>query len=76
MLAFGGNLLSCFFLGAQGSSVLFSSNQAMLIWAASWWLVNHNPIPVIDDLFDLQIVGVTARVGVANVLVQPGSDCT
>jgi len=61
MLAFGGNLLSCFFLGTQGSSILFSSNQALLIWTASWWLVNHNPIPVIDDLFDLQIVGVLAR---------------
>lgn len=61
LLAFGGNLLSNFFLGTQGSSVIFTSNQALLIWSASWWVVNHNPVALLDDVFDLQPVGVFAR---------------
>jgi hypothetical protein len=61
LLAFGGNLMSNYFLGTQASSVLFTSNQAVLIWTVSWWLVNHNPISLVDDLFDLQAVGIFAR---------------
>lgn len=63
LMAFGGSVASNLFLGNPTSNVLFQNNQVVLIWAASWWLINHQPLDVINNLFDLQPVGIFARVG-------------
>jgi len=63
LLAFGGNLAASFFVATPGTSILFTSNQAVLTWTICWWLVNHNPLVLLEDLFDLSIVGTLARVG-------------
>jgi len=61
LMAFGGGIASSIFLGNPTSNALFQSNQAVLIWAASWWIVNHQPFDVVSKVLDLAPVGIAAR---------------
>jgi hypothetical protein len=61
LMAFGGGIASNLFLGNPTSNVLFQSNQAVLIWTASWWIVNHQPFDIVSKALDLAPVGIAAR---------------
>ncbi len=37
------------------------SNTAVLIWTVCWWIINHNPIALVDEIADQQAVGIAAR---------------
>ena len=62
LMAFGGSVASHLFLGNPTANVLFQSNQAVLVWTASWWVVNHNPLDLVSTLLDLAPLGIFARV--------------
>ncbi len=61
LMAFGGGIASNLFLGNPTSNVLFQGNQAVLIWTASWWIVNHQPLDIVSKALDLALVGIAAR---------------
>jgi TRIC channel len=61
LMAFGGGIASNLFLGNPTSNVLFQGNQAVLIWTASWWIVNHQPLDIVSKALDLAPVGIVAR---------------
>lgn len=62
LFAYGGSVASNLFLGNATSHVLFQDNEAILIWAAAWWIVNHNPLELVSQALDLAPVGIVARV--------------
>lgn len=47
--------------GSQSSSVLFVSNTAVVIWTVCWWIINHNPVALVDDVAEQPAVGIAAR---------------
>lgn len=49
------------YTGTQSSSALFTSNTVVLYWTVCWWIVNHNPIPLLDDVMAQPAVGIAAR---------------
>ncbi|KAL4529332.1 hypothetical protein Ndes2526A_g04126 [Nannochloris sp. 'desiccata'] len=61
LMAFGGGIASNLFLGNPTSNVIFQGNQAVLIWTASWWIVNHQPFDIVSKALDLAPVGIAAR---------------
>ena len=61
-LAFGGNITSHYFLGTGTSSLIFTGNEALLLWTVAWWLLNCNPVSLVDNVMDSAPVGISARV--------------
>lgn len=62
LMAFGGGILANAFLGRPNDNVFFSSNQYLLIWTAAYWLVNHNPVDLVQNGLNSTPVGIFARV--------------
>lgn len=61
LMAFGGSIASNLFLGNPTNSVLFQSNQAVLLWTVAFWVVNFNPLEIVDRALDFPPVGIAAR---------------
>jgi hypothetical protein len=62
LMAFGGGIASSIFLGVPTANVIFANNDAVLLWTAAWWVVNHNPLALVAQGLDLAPVGIFSRV--------------
>jgi len=69
LMAFGGSVASNMFLGNPTANVLFQDNMAVLLWTASWWVVNHNPLALVATALDFPPVGIVARVSLFIILI-------